>query len=369
MCGRAKRLIGKMILACLVAEGILACDRTIHEYPRSTDVVVLVELNADRTPPVYYKGLNYNEKGEYFEEELTPEPSRAYVPDERLCTRFVVELYRLPSASATVDKGLLYERREIVADRLAQPPQDTLAFHVPEGYYRVLAWGDYTPETQTGDWHYDTHRLNAVKEHVDQTLKVNHHKNSAAGSCDFSVTSNRRGNEVSVGVSGNLASVTPAGDPIVTVHMERPSGRFRLWATDLQEFSKKRSLSVNDLQIKIVYKQYVSVGYNVETSTLNAFIESRDMDMTPVTVADDGSLLLAYDYVLTDDGREDHVLIDVFVYDENGDEVNHYQNIDVPLYRNRETVLRGPFLTQNVGSGDIGIDDGFDDEFVVVIPD
>mgnify|MGYP005801014623 FL=1 len=58
MCGRAKRLIGKMILACLVAEGILACDRTIHEYPRSTDVVVLVELNADRTPPVYYKGLD-----------------------------------------------------------------------------------------------------------------------------------------------------------------------------------------------------------------------------------------------------------------------------------------------------------------------
>ena len=102
MCGRAKRLIGKMILACLVAEGILACDRTIHEYPRSTDVVVLVELNADRTPPVYYKGLNYNEKGEYFEEELTPEPSRAYVPDERLCTRFVVELYGVPWASATV---------------------------------------------------------------------------------------------------------------------------------------------------------------------------------------------------------------------------------------------------------------------------
>ena len=66
---------------------------------------------------------------------------------------------------------------------------------------------------------------------------------------------------------------------------------------------------------------------------------------------------------------EADALRDVFVYDENGDEVNHYQNIDVPLYRNRETVLRGPFLTQNVGSGDIGIDDGFDDEFVVVIPD
>ena len=48
---------------------------------------------------------------------------------------------------------------------------------------------------------------------------------------------------------------------------------------------------------------------------------------------------------------------------------NHYQNIDVPLYRNRETVIKGPFLTKTIGSGDIGIDDDFDNEHVVVIPD
>ncbi len=366
---KIRQQIYRGLLVCVAAGCLTACDRTIHEYPRSTDMLVLVELNADRTPPVYYKGLNYNEKGEYFEEELTPEPSRAYVPDERLCSRFIVELYQVPSPDASVEKGSLCERREIVVDRLAQPPQDTLDFHVTEGHYKVLAWGDYTPEARVGDWHFDTHRLNAVKENVDQTLQVNHHKNSAAGSCDFSISSTRYGYEVSVGDSGSIASDTPAGAPLVTVHMERPSGRFRLWATDLQEFSRKRSLSVNDLQVKIVYKQYVSVGYNVETATLNDFMESRDMDMAPVTVADDGSLLLAYDYVLTDDGREDHVLIDVFVYDSDGHEINHYQNVDVPLYRNRETVLRGPFLTQSVGSGDIGIDDGFDNEIVVVIPD
>ena len=120
--------------------------------------------------------------------------------------------------------------------------------------------------------------------------------------------------------------------------------------------------------MRIIYKQYVSAGYNVDTQNPNAFVESRTMETSPSTVEADGSVLLAYDYVLTSSDREDHVLIDVFLY-ENGQELNHYQDIEVPLWRNRETVIKGPFLTRSVGSGDIGIDEGFDDEFVVVIPD
>ena len=169
-------------------------------------------------------------------------------------------------------------------------------------------------------------------------------------------------------MSGNEASGAAADGRMVSVYMERASGRFRLWATDLQEFRKKRS-AVDDLHIKIIYKQYVSVGYNVGTEMPNAFVETRTMETAPTTLTDDGTLLLAYDYVLASDRREDHVLVDVFVYDGNGKEINHYQNIDVPLYRNRETVIKGPFLTKTIGSGDIGIDDDFDNEHVVVIPD
>lgn len=78
-------------------------------------------------------------------------------------------------------------------------------------------------------------------------------------------------------------------------------------------------------------------------------------------------MLLAYDYVLTSDTQEDHVLVDIAIYDrEDGTELNHFQNVDIPLRRNRETVVRGPFLTREVGSG-IEIDDNFDGEFVVPI--
>lgn len=358
------------ILICLLSLGVTACDETIHEYPRTNEVLVMVELNADRTPPLYYKGLIYDETGNSIVQELPHVSAMPYVPDERLCVRFIVELYKLPSAGASVDKGILVDRREFSVDRLAQPPQDTLAFQLPQGYYRVLSWADYAPEVRVSEWHFDTQQLNAVRENIDHTPMVNHHKNAAAGSCDFSVTVGRYGEEISVSTPGSTATATPSGVPLVPVYMERPSARFHLWATDWNEFSKKRSrASVNNLLVRVVYKQYVGVGYNVESGMLNAFIESRTMEMMPPDEPSGGEVLLAYDYVLANDGREDHVLVDIFIYNTDGEEINHYQNVDIPLYRNHETVLRGPFLTKKIGSGNIGIDDDFDDEFVVVIPD
>jgi len=38
------------------------------------------------------------------------------------------------------------------------------------------------------------------------------------------------------------------------------------------------------------------------------------------------------------------------------------------LRRNRETVIRGRFLTQDIGEGGLEVDEGFDDEFVIVVP-
>ena len=302
---------------CIVSLFVTACDKTIHQYPESEKTWVMVELNADRTPPVYYKELTYDAEGESSINDLEPVLSGNYTADERLCLRFVVELYKMPGATDDANKGNLVERREISVERLTDAPQDTLYFCLADGNYKVLAWADYVPKEEPADWHFSTDKLDAVRANVSHKPLDNHHKNSAAGNCDF---------------------------------------------------IKKRS-AVDDLHIKIIYKQYVSVGYNVGTEMPNAFVETRTMETAPTTLTDDGTLLLAYDYVLASDRREDHVLVDVFVYDGNGKEINHYQNIDVPLYRNRETVIKGPFLTKTIGSGDIGIDDDFDNEHVVVIPD
>ena len=350
---------------CGIAALLAACDETIHEYPSHGESPVLVELNVDRTPPRYYKELAYDNNGEHTETVLEQDFAEAYTPHERLGMRIITELYKIPSADARIDKGVLVARREITMDRLKEAPQDTLQFHVPAGIYRALTWADYTPQGDLADWHYITESLNAILVDLDHKPRDNHHKNSAAGSSDFLVDFSRSETVNPILIDGTRT--VPADDNVVPVYLERTSGRFRLWATDLQEFLNSGN-RIEDLRVKIVYKQYVSAGYNVDTETANRFVQMRTMETTPTTVSGDGTVLLAYDYVLTSSDKEDHVLIDVFIYKDDR-ELNHYQNITIPLQRNMETVVKGPFLTKKIGSGDIGIDDDFEDEFIVVIPD
>lgn len=353
------------LIFCVIVTLFTACDKTIHEYPKSGESVVLVELNVDRTPPRYYKELSYDSHGEYIENVLEPDLSEIYTADERLCMRIITELYKMSSYDDPIDKGELVARREISVDRLKEAPQDTLQFHVPAGLYRALTWADYVPETNVTDWHFRTNTLNAIEVDIDHKPQNNHHKNSAAGISNFAVNfdSSESGNPILL----DETRATPVSNSVVPVYLERAVGRFRLWATDLQDFLNSGN-RIEDLQIKIIYKQYISAGYNVDTQTPNLFVQTHTMETTPTTVPGDGTVLLAYDYVLTSSDKEDNVLVDVFIYKDDK-ELNHYQNITIPLQRNRETVVKGPFLTKTIGSGDIGITDDFDDEIVVVIPD
>lgn len=352
-------------MSCLVV-WLVSCDTTIHEYPQTEEnALILLELNADRTPPQYYKEVTYDHEGNYQEAELEATLSSAYIPDERLSMRLIAELYKLSSVEDRVDQGVLVARRIVTVDRLKEAPQDTLKFHVPAGLYRALTWADYSLKDNANDWHFKTDQLDAVQVDVDHKPRDNHHKNSAAGKCNFSV-------DFDLSKSGDPiiwseTRSTPSADLVVPVYLDRAVGRFRLWATDLQDFLNSGN-RLEDLRIQIIYKQYVSAGYNVDTENPNRFVQTLTMETIPSIVPEDGSVLLAYDYVLTSLDKEDHVLIDVFIYKDDR-ELNHYQNITIPLQRNKETVIKGPFLTQKVGSGDIGIDDDFEGGFEVVIPD
>ena len=59
-------------LPCLVLAATLqaGCDATIHEYPTAQTSQVIVELNADRMPPDYYKELVYDKDGNHTEKLL-----------------------------------------------------------------------------------------------------------------------------------------------------------------------------------------------------------------------------------------------------------------------------------------------------------
>ena len=364
-----KTHIVSVVGCCLVLFSNAGCDTTIHEYPELKKSLVILELHADRMPPTFYKEVVFDFDGNRSETLLEPDVAAVYLPDERLCLHFVTELYSVPSAESDICEGHLLERRVLSADRLKEAPQDTLHFHVPTGLYRVLGWVDYAPVDSCKDWHFDTGVLTAVEADVEHKPRNNHHKSSAAGRSHFAVDlyTDEKGYPVYL-PEDTSAQETSTPNRLIPVYMKRPSARFRLLATDLQEFQEGGN-DTTGLNVRIVYKQYVSAGYNVDTQTPNQFVQTRTMDTSPSGQAGDGTVLLAYDYVLTSDNEEDHVLIDIFITDREGNEINAFQNISVPLRRNQETIVKGPFLTKEIDVSEIGIDDTFEDEHIIVIPD
>lgn len=341
----------------------VGCDATIHEYPTEQQSQVIVEVNVDRLPPLYYKELQYDAEGNHTERLMQPVYSAPYSISEDFEMRLVIELYRVSASSVDVNNGILNARREELVNRLMEPPQDTLHFYVDDGVYKVLAWADYVMEGNTDDWHFDTKALHSVRENVEHKPEINHQKNSAAGVTGFSVdfSQSEQGYPMLAGETRNVQESC-----VVPVDMKRTTGRFRLYSTDVQEFLKS-GYRLEDLWIQVIYKQYVSVGYNVDLQEPNEFVPTRTMETRPGRVAEDGTLMLCYDYVLTSNNKEDHVLIDVVAYDASTRKViNYYQDIDIPLFRNQETVLYGPFLTRKVGSG-VGINDRFEGEHIVEI--
>ena len=152
------------ILAALTAcaLGLAGCEATIHQYPAEEQAMedFVVRLHADRTPPPFYKEITYDPDGRRTETELEAEASPAYLPDDRLALRFVVEV----RDNALGGDEAVVARRELTVDNDALPPQAEVHFRLPAGLcacgpscrlaLRHLAAGLY--RSQHGDRHAGT---------------------------------------------------------------------------------------------------------------------------------------------------------------------------------------------------------------------
>lgn len=344
------------IIIGLVLILLSSCDATIHEYPDVQKASIVIELNADRSAPKLYKQLIYDYEGNFKEILLDSVPALAYVPDENFELRFIVELYNVPLNKAG-RQIIPLERRIILTNKDKTEPQDTVHFELPDGNYSILAWADYVPEGSNEDWYFEAPTLTTLTEESVQAMGSNHMKDAAAGNKGFHVDF--------------IKSPTGYTSGVVPVSMKRASGRFRLIANDLKEFQEAEG-DVEKLKLKIVYHQYVSCGYNVATQQPNQFVQTRNYVTQPEKkeqTGEDNTLLMAYDYILVSTGKEDHIMVDIHVYEDDDTAINHYEGLKIPLLRNRETIVYGPFLTQKKGTGGVSIDDKFDGEHTVIVRD
>lgn len=335
---------------------LAGCDRTIHEYPREVDIELAVRCSVDLAQPKYLMSVECNaeEGATYVVRTECAEPFGTRFT-EPVCLRYVVDLYSVHGA-----KSQFVERRVLFADVETPSPQVVARFDVDAAKYRVLVWCDYVEEDVREAWYYITDDLRAVR-YADVAVEDNNDKDAFSGVVDVDLS--------------RWCCLMCCNEAVVDVDLERPMGRLKCVATDVEDYLKNSSAALDDITAVVTYTQYVSAGYNVETQRPNYFVPTRRF-VSKAHVGADGEFELFYDYVFVN-GAETNVMLNFALYNGDveiadsgevvGQKISSWSGIVVPLRRNRETVIEGRLLTTSYGTGGVGIDPGFENEYVIEI--
>lgn len=393
--GILQRSLYTLAAALLTMTLIPSCS-TVHEYPdedyyygyddddedgsgsgsgsssddddASMDIVLVASVN--RSSPAVYQVMEWDDGDwTYSESEDTAE---AYSAPEGYVLRIHMDLFEGNVSDNRVTgnpQKFLLQRYTFYCDGDAAAPQDSVSVTLAAGEYYVLAWADYVPEDDPTDWHYHTDTLSAVW--VDySTYPANWHlRDCSAAVQEFEVCLDDDG-EPYIFTDDKISSYS-----YLEVCCERPVGRWRAVATDYAKFARTGTRG-GDLKVMVEYVQYVAIGYNVSTEAANRYIStytfSRDSLMS-TKGTDAGTMDIVGDYLLvTNHNSVTNVKANIYLLDADDNVHTYATDILIPLKQGMETVIRAPFLTQDIyegatGQSGVNIDEGFSGEFVITV--
>ena len=333
------------VLLCAVALLFTAASCGVHEFPEDEDMTEAVYLELDFTDSYdmdFYKTIDY----------LSRDGGQGYD------IRYVVNAYPL------VDEG--NRSRDSRTSRVAVSSivvtksdltdlNHTVRLELPPGRYNFLVWADYVEHGKTDDLYYDSSNF----EEVILTSRDRY-----VGNTDLRDAF--RGEKA--------ADIPSAGEDGVTrvhVDMERPLAKFKFISNDVVKFLTEvlRSedpenvvsrINAGDFRVVFRYSGFVPCSFNMFTNRPADAWTGLTFEGGMVQI-DDDNVELGYDYVFVN-GHESTVTVSVEVYDRQGTLLSRSYPVDVPLVRNKVTIVRGQFLSV-LAQGGIGIDPGFNGEY------
>ena len=267
--------------------------------------------------------------------------------------RYQIEIYATSGAEA----GKMVERKVWTSDVISNDATivtTDVALHTEK--YDIYAWIDFVPKGTTEDHHYITSDLRNVSI-ADPNIRGIDSRDAFSGKTSADLTPYRDETVV---------------DITIPVDMERPFGKFKIITTDVRRFletykPQETYADIVPTQTLCRYTCYFPTFYNLDTrlADFNGFKLGVEHP-AEVTEEEDNSAVLTYNYVLVCNDNTT-VTAEVEVWNKDGEKLVTTRNIKIPIQRNKLTIVSGGFLTKDLGSGGIGVDDSFDDEFVIII--
>ena len=359
-----------LLSAFILALGMTSCCETIHEYPDEGRAAVSLTMNVRNLAPEIYTVVDYTidntNPGIFGIDEWrslesrtfdAPQFERYYLGENKIASdewnlRLVWEIYYGSNEEVRIGRGDLIERKVQLIDAAIELPSYTTEIELPAGTYTLLAWADYVPVGTEEDHFYDTQNMSAIKS--DLVLRENCQDNDLRD-C-FARTYEFR-----------IENVKYLGEPRhYETTLTRPQGRYVVLATDYKDYLDLSNIPVEQNNVDCFYPTFLNVGYSIPEARPNLSASQIGYKFTPMRyVFDEKEMVsLGDDYSFVN-GKESHLILNLTVMNPQGNEISKNENIDIPIYPDKLTIVLGRFLANSGNSGGLGIDDKFENEIVI----
>ena len=345
-----------VLLTILLSLTVASC--AVHEWPEELPpeiVPFMLHLNFDTAMPIYEEIDYSNTRGE--EEKLK---------------RYIIGVYPYDKAgnpTRVADTVIVFTK----------PSEDeynhSLLLNIPEGRYNFLVWTDFVESRNRNDLYYSTNDFTEIIL-SDRHLHV--------GNTDYRDAFRGEKSALVMADKPYYESISREVETEVTIPMQRPMAKFKVIATDLQEFIRhaKRLLAqkiaasggtradsyifeLSDYRVVFRYNGFMPCSFNMFTNKPADAWTGVTFD-SRLSVLSEEEVELGFDYVFVN-GSESTVSVTVEVYDKEGSLVSRSSPIDIPIVRSKLTIVRGDFLTSKA-SGGVGIVPDFDGDYNYVVP-
>ena len=359
-----------LLSAFILALGMTSCCETIHEYPDEGRAAVSLTMNVRNLAPEIYTVVDYTidntNPGIFGIDEWrslesrtfdAPQFERYYLGENKIASnewnlRLVWEIYYGSNEEVRIGRGDLVERKVQLIDAAIELPSYTTEIELPAGTYTLLAWADYVPIGTEEDHFYDTQNMSAIKSDLmlREDCQDNDLRDCFARTYEF-----------------RIENVKYLGEPRhYETTLTRPQGRYVVLATDYKDYLDLSNIPVEQNNVDCFYPTFLNVGYSIPEARPNLSASQIGYKFTPMRyVFDEKEMVsLGDDYSFVN-GKESHLILNLTVMNPQGNEISKNENIDIPIYPDKLTIVLGRFLANSGNSGGLGIDDKFENEIVI----
>ena len=329
---------------------MLALSSCVHEMPDTAKGDVYVDLLFDMQLLPTYQEIYYN---------LNSTNRTSRVLHEEMELRYLVRCYPA-SGDSTFSYVPAYEFTYTNRDLTQLDYRCHLS--VTPGRYKIRVWADYIPMGTIADKYYYT------ADFADISI--------AGDKQDYQGSTEMR--SAFIGEQDvDIPATTDLDEPIsvgARINMIRPMAKYKFITTDLADFIEKylgitdpeeaSRIDFSDYQIMFRYTGFLPTHFNIFTD--KPFDAGQGYSfMSTITEAANGEATLGFDYVFVN-GHASSVSVAIGIYNKEGVLLSFSSPIEVPLMRDKQTIVRGRFLTTN-SAGQVAIDPEYDGNYNITV--